>query len=154
MRANKLRPDLPLYPPGSQLKPLPTGLTALLQGPQLNGYANQHDSSDDEDENDEAEDGDRAPHTIRPPDSPPLDPDDPAVNYPKQGHGLARNLPPEQDDLEWMVDDNCEVYEHIHLTDQGAATKALFDGDAASGDAKEEEDAMIGASDKKEEDEE
>lgn len=38
--------------------------------------------------------------------------DDPPAHYPKPGHGLARTLPPESEDLPWLVDDNFEVFSH------------------------------------------
>lgn len=37
---------------------------------------------------------------------------DPPVNYPKAGNGLARTLRPESEDLQWLVDDNFEVFSH------------------------------------------
>ncbi|KAF2271800.1 uncharacterized protein EI97DRAFT_437487 [Westerdykella ornata] len=37
---------------------------------------------------------------------------DPPAHYPKPGQGLARNLPPESEDLRWLVDDNFEVFSH------------------------------------------
>lgn len=114
LRANSLRPDLPLYPPGSQKVPLPTTLPELLDDPRPrpNGRS--------------PSDSDLQPYEIRPPDEPPFDVDDPAVNYPKQGYGLGRTLPPERDDLSWLVDDNYEVYSHVYQTDPQAANESLF----------------------------
>lgn len=37
---------------------------------------------------------------------------DPPVHYPKPGSGLARTLRPESEDLNWLVDDNFEVFSH------------------------------------------
>jgi hypothetical protein len=37
---------------------------------------------------------------------------DPPAYYPKPGHGLARSLRPESEDLNWLVDDNFEVFSH------------------------------------------
>lgn len=37
---------------------------------------------------------------------------DPPANYPKAGNGLARTLRPESEDLQWLVDDNFEVFSH------------------------------------------
>lgn len=37
---------------------------------------------------------------------------DPPAHYPKAGHGLARTLRPESEDLNWLVDDNFEVFSH------------------------------------------
>lgn len=37
---------------------------------------------------------------------------DPPAHYPKAGNGLARTLRPESEDLQWMIDDNFEVFSH------------------------------------------
>ncbi|KAF1959579.1 hypothetical protein CC80DRAFT_489702 [Byssothecium circinans] len=37
---------------------------------------------------------------------------DPPAHYPKPGNGLARTLRPESEDLQWLVDDNFEVFSH------------------------------------------
>jgi hypothetical protein len=37
---------------------------------------------------------------------------DPPAHYPKPGQGLARTLRPESEDLNWLVDDNFEVFSH------------------------------------------
>jgi hypothetical protein len=37
---------------------------------------------------------------------------DPPAYYPKAGNGLARTLRPESEDLNWLVDDNFEVFSH------------------------------------------
>ncbi|KAF1837333.1 hypothetical protein BDW02DRAFT_162097 [Decorospora gaudefroyi] len=37
---------------------------------------------------------------------------DPPAHYPKPGHGLARTLPPESEDLNWLIDNNFEVFSH------------------------------------------
>ncbi|KAF2191347.1 hypothetical protein K469DRAFT_622924 [Zopfia rhizophila CBS 207.26] len=37
---------------------------------------------------------------------------DPPAHYPKAGHGLARTMRPESEDLQWLVDDNFEVFSH------------------------------------------
>ncbi|CAA9966492.1 PHD multi-domain protein [Pyrenophora teres f. maculata] len=37
---------------------------------------------------------------------------DPPAHYPKAGNGLARTLRPESEDLNWLVDDNFEVFSH------------------------------------------
>jgi hypothetical protein len=38
---------------------------------------------------------------------------DPPSHYPKAGHGLGRTLPPEAEDLPWLVEDNSEVFSRI-----------------------------------------
>ncbi|EKG20099.1 Zinc finger FYVE/PHD-type protein [Macrophomina phaseolina MS6] len=42
---------------------------------------------------------------------------DPPAHYPKPGHGLARTLRPESEDLQWLVDDNLEVFSHVYTSD-------------------------------------
>ncbi|KIW08140.1 hypothetical protein, variant [Verruconis gallopava] len=37
---------------------------------------------------------------------------DPPAHYPKAGNGLARTLPPETEDLDWLVDENDDVFSH------------------------------------------
>jgi hypothetical protein len=37
---------------------------------------------------------------------------DPPQHYPKAGNGLARTLPPESEDLPWLIDDNFDVFTH------------------------------------------
>ncbi len=46
---------------------------------------------------------------------------DPPAHYPKPGHGLARTMRPEAEDLQWLVDENFEVFEHIYKADDDAA---------------------------------
>ena len=38
---------------------------------------------------------------------------DPPAHYPRPGNGLARTFRPESEDLEWLVDDNTEVFCHV-----------------------------------------
>lgn len=37
---------------------------------------------------------------------------DPPAHYPKAGNGLARAMPPESEDLQWLVDENFDVFSH------------------------------------------
>jgi len=37
---------------------------------------------------------------------------DPPAHYPKPGNGVARTLRPETEDLQWLVDENQEVFSH------------------------------------------
>ena len=37
---------------------------------------------------------------------------DPSANYPRPGHGIARLLPPESDDMQWLVERSPEVFSH------------------------------------------
>jgi hypothetical protein len=48
---------------------------------------------------------------------------DPPAHYPKPGNGIARNLRPESEDLQWLVDDNFEVFSH----------QANYGGEATNG---------------------
>lgn len=46
---------------------------------------------------------------------------DPPAHYPKAGNGVARTLRPEAEDLQWLVDENTEVFSHEtnYLTSSG-----------------------------------
>lgn len=44
---------------------------------------------------------------------------DPPAHYPKPGNGLARPLRPESEDLQWLVDDNFEVFSHMYKSGDG-----------------------------------
>ncbi|KAI9660061.1 MAG: Integrator complex subunit 12 [Bathelium mastoideum] len=41
---------------------------------------------------------------------------DPPAHFPKPGHGLK--LRPDNDDLEWLIDDNFEVFSHVYKVDE------------------------------------
>jgi hypothetical protein len=43
---------------------------------------------------------------------------DPPAHYPKPGNGLARTLPPEADDVPWLLDDNFDVFQQIDYRGQ------------------------------------
>lgn len=53
-------------------------------------------------------------------------PDEHPANYPRPGHGLMRALPPEQEDLQWLVDDEDRfgVFSHVYQVDAQAANTA------------------------------
>ncbi|KAF2687210.1 hypothetical protein K458DRAFT_296867 [Lentithecium fluviatile CBS 122367] len=54
---------------------------------------------------------------------------DPPAHYPKPGHGLARTLRPDSEDLGWLVDDNFEVFSHGWKGDgSGVGTDGTFTG--------------------------
>ncbi|KAF2025255.1 hypothetical protein EK21DRAFT_76823 [Setomelanomma holmii] len=54
---------------------------------------------------------------------------DPPAHYPKAGHGLMRTLPPEGEDLQWLVDDNFEVFSHSWKGDgTGLGADGTLDG--------------------------
>ena len=46
---------------------------------------------------------------------------DPPAHYPKPGNGLARTLPPETEDMPWLLDDNFDVFQQINY--QGHSTE-------------------------------
>jgi hypothetical protein len=51
-------------------------------------------------------------------------------NYPRPGYGLMRTLPPEQEDLQWLVedDDRYGVFTHMYQVDPQAANAGLNGG--------------------------
>jgi hypothetical protein len=54
---------------------------------------------------------------------------DPPAHYPKAGHGLTRSLRPESEDLNWLVDDNFEVFSHGWKGDgTGMGADGVMDG--------------------------
>ncbi|KAF2133229.1 hypothetical protein P153DRAFT_381668 [Dothidotthia symphoricarpi CBS 119687] len=54
---------------------------------------------------------------------------DPPAHYPKAGQGLARTLRPESEDLNWLVDDNFEVFSHGWKGDgSGMGADGTLDG--------------------------
>ncbi|KAF2852837.1 hypothetical protein T440DRAFT_516134 [Plenodomus tracheiphilus IPT5] len=54
---------------------------------------------------------------------------DPPAHYPKPGNGLARTLRPESEDLNWLVDDNFEVFSHGWKGDgTGLGADGILDG--------------------------
>ncbi|KAF2789510.1 hypothetical protein K505DRAFT_328193 [Melanomma pulvis-pyrius CBS 109.77] len=64
---------------------------------------------------------------------------DPPAHYPKAGHGLARTLRPESEDLQWLVDDNFGVFSHGWKGDgSGVGADATLNGyDGAATEAME-----------------
>ncbi|KAL2358680.1 hypothetical protein BJ546DRAFT_946182 [Cryomyces antarcticus] len=56
---------------------------------------------------------------------------DPPAHYPKPGHGLARQMRPESEDLQWLVDDNFEVFSHIYQVDAQQANQGLLGNGSA-----------------------
>lgn len=53
-------------------------------------------------------------------------PDHPPT-YPRPGHGLMSTLPPEQEDLQWLVEDDTRfgVFSHVYQVDANAAESGL-----------------------------
>lgn len=59
---------------------------------------------------------------------------DPPAHYPKPGNGLARTLRPESEDLNWLVDDNFEVFSHGWKGDgTGLGADGTLDGISSGG---------------------
>lgn len=50
--------------------------------------------------------------------------DDPPAHYPRPGFGLARNLPPESEHLQRLVDDNPDVFSHVFPAEEEARALA------------------------------
>lgn len=57
-------------------------------------------------------------------------PEDHPANYPRPGYGLMRTLPPEQEDLQWLVDedDRFGVFSHVYQVDSHAASAGMNTG--------------------------
>lgn len=59
--------------------------------------------------------------------------DDPPAHYPKPGNGLARTMRPENEDLQWLVDDNFEVFSHIYKGDGDGMVGTAGVGESING---------------------
>ena len=117
LRADRAYPELALFPPGAFQTPIPTTLTALLEPrkPEAEAETEALPANPPEPRSDESEQA-YYPLPVRPDDD--VDEgynelENPTANYPKPGQGLAALLPPEEKDLNWLVDDNEEVYSHF-----------------------------------------
>ncbi|KAH0366078.1 hypothetical protein KCU65_g5543, partial [Aureobasidium melanogenum] len=113
LRADQSHPELALFPPGAFQTPIPTALTDLLDPPKP--QVEPLPPNPPEPPSDDSEHA-YYPLPVRPDDD--VDEgynelDNPTANYPKPGQGLAALLPPEENDLNWLVDDNEEVYSHF-----------------------------------------
>ena len=53
---------------------------------------------------------------------------DPPAHYPKPGNGLARTLPPETEDMPWLLDDNFDVFQQINYQGHTAETNGAGSG--------------------------
>ncbi|KAF1987305.1 hypothetical protein K402DRAFT_393006 [Aulographum hederae CBS 113979] len=54
---------------------------------------------------------------------------DPPTHYPKLGNGIARTMRPESEDLQWLVDENTEVFSHtINYGGMGAEGAVVGSG--------------------------
>ena len=54
-------------------------------------------------------------------------PEEHPPNYPRPGYGLMKTLPPEQEDLQWLVDadDRYGVFTHMYQVDPHAASAGM-----------------------------
>ena len=131
LRADQAHPELAMFPPGALQTPIPTTLTDLLDPPKP-----QVEPLPPNPPEPPSDDSERAyyPLPVRPDDD--VDEgynelDDPTANYPRPGQGLGALLPPEENDLKWLVDDNEGVYSHFvpaeRLGNMDAATMAGAD---------------------------
>lgn len=102
LRASSLQPSLPLFPTQSSISNPPT-----TAGAASSTYGNTMDLTTEPD----------APVVV----DEPYDgyDTDPPAHYPKAGNGLARTLRPETEDLEWLVDENADVFSHQVGSDIG-----------------------------------
>ncbi|CAK4030476.1 SWM histone demethylase complex subunit phf1 [Lecanosticta acicola] len=105
-KATTLKPDLPLFPPKFKAQLQQTASAST------NGHASSSMAPP-------------APpphHGISrpPPDEEEYDEDVHPPNYPRPGQGLLSTLPPEQEDLQWLVenDDKHGVFTHIYQDDK------------------------------------
>lgn len=139
LRADKSHPDLALFPPGAHQTPLPSTLTSLLDPPK-SAVESLPPHAPEPPENGSSHA--YYPLPVRPDDDVDAgydDVDNPTANYPKPGQGLGSTLPPEETHVQWLVDDNRDVYSHFIPAD----TRVNGDMDAAMAGA--EQDADQGA---------
>lgn len=143
-RATSLRPDLPLFAPdfrarvgSSSISTMPSGslppeihshpqqahrLPGMAPGPTM--YPGNHSTA-------HAAVG--APghhmHYVHPAEQQ-YGPNVHPPNYPRPGHGLMRTLPPEQQDLHWLVEeeDRYGVFSHMYQVDPRAANAGMHNG--------------------------
>lgn len=59
---------------------------------------------------------------------------DPPAHYPKAGNGVARTLRPEAEDLQWLVDENTEVFSHETNYLDSSGTNGNGNGVGGAGD--------------------
>jgi hypothetical protein len=150
-KATTLKPDLPVFAPDFQARAHSTASTTTNPQHPLNGKVQMHQTQQTENTT--------APTAIGPPSRPAeptyqasggassypagSQPNYPAQaapsevvpeghpeRYPLPGQGLMKNLPSEQEDLQWLVedDDRYGVFTHMHLVDPQAANTGLNGG--------------------------
>ncbi|KAI6899921.1 hypothetical protein KC318_g14156 [Hortaea werneckii] len=111
-KATTLHPDLPLFSPDFHARSARTSTATQQKATDEDaGPATANHSDDGVEEDDDAY-----------PDHPPT--------YPRPGFGLMRQLPPDREDLQWLVedDDKYGVFTHMYQVDSQAANGAAQDG--------------------------
>ena len=128
-RATTLNPDLPLFAPDFHVR---AAATAAPEPKATNGHAHPQPTSQISMASHSLPIA-AAPHAVAstivgaayaaPPQQAEFVPEDHPANYPRPGYGLMRTLPPEQEDLQWLVDedDKFGVFSHVYQVDSHAA---------------------------------
>ncbi|KAI5244011.1 hypothetical protein E4T42_07252 [Aureobasidium subglaciale] len=128
LRADDSHPELALFPPGAYQTPIPSTLEALLDPPKP--AVEPLAPNPPEPRSDDSEQA-YYPLPVRPDDD--VDEgynelDNPTANYPRPGQGLAALLPPEETHVDWLVDDNKEVYSHFVPAERAGDMDATMAG--------------------------
>ncbi|KAH9832366.1 PHD-finger [Teratosphaeria destructans] len=133
-KATTLHPDLPVFAP--DFKPATPSMPPPTPGPPaINGHG--HPKVAPAAQTNGVSTGTPVPSipSARAPAGVPLtdpDEDNPSYaehppTYPRPGHGLMNRLPPEKDDLQWLVEDDSKyhTFSHLYQVDPDAASSSL-----------------------------
>lgn len=144
LRATTLKPDLPVFPPDfrARIGSNPTTM-ATPTYPVSNGYSHPsrpaphhpnmapvpttYPSRGHAVSQTSVGASQGSMHYMHPSEQHSYGPDVHPPNYPRPGHGLMRTLPPEQEDLQWLVDedDRYGVFSHMYQVDPRAANAGM-----------------------------
>jgi hypothetical protein len=149
-KATTLKPDLPVFAPDFQARAHSAASTTTNPQNPLNGNGQMHQTQQSQNTTARAAIGQPnrpAEPTYQAsggapsypagnqPDyfaqaAPEVVPEGHPERYPLPGQGLMKTLPPEQEDLQWLVedDDRYGVFTHMHLVDPQAANTGLNGG--------------------------
>lgn len=146
-RATTLKPDLPVFAPDFRARIGSTNMPPLSAAPSATTSHHAHPQSAPHLPNmapvpttfpsgthsvAQASAGASGPamNYMRPYEQHNYGPDVHPPNYPRPGHGLMRTLPPEQEDLQWLVDedDRFGVFSHMYQVDPRAANAGMTGG--------------------------
>jgi hypothetical protein len=148
-KATTLKPDLPMFAPDFQARAHSTASVPNTTRNASNGNGHAHPHQQSQDTNPGAQSqptqasyqasastasysaGDPSTYpTQATPTAPEVVPEGHPERYPLPGQGLMKTLPPEQEDLQWLVedDDRYGVFTHMHLVDPQAANTGLNGG--------------------------